>query len=333
MTPDELLRLLADLKVARLHISQSGEIRGCCPCHADSNPSWAANPFTPGILCNCFACPDGKGPLLKIVAKVLGCSWRDARRYIERFGSYEEVAIADAPVVERQPYQKSTYAFYEDQCPSAYLLRRGIPERIQRACRIGVWENRVLIPWFDDSKRIIGIEERREDDRSWKGLFFPFERGDYLYAPLGVDSRSITLTEGALDVLRAYALGARSVVATGTAGMSERQEELIRRMAPQQIVLAYDHDVAGVAAAKHVFSRFADCSVVMLMPFPEGVKDLGEMRSSAMLSEAYGRSEVAAMYFTPKPKKEFASSRKYSYAKPSKRQGKKTASRFNSGRI
>ena len=301
MTPDQLHSLLAELGVKRLHRASTGELRGCCPVHHDSNPSWAANPFTPGILCNCFACNDGKGPLQKIVAKVLNVSWKEARRFIERFGFYDEIEFSGAPEKSHQAFHKTTFAFYEKARPSRYLLKRGIPQKIQEFCRIGIDGNRVLIPWTENDE-IVGIEERRSDDKTYKGMYYPFERADYLYAPMGLDSRRLILTEGALDVMRAYALGIRGIAATGTASISERQIEIVKRMNPEYIVAAFDNDRAGYNASCRVFNVFGDSTVVLLMPFPKGVKDIGEFRSAALLNEALSRAEVASIHL-PKKKK------------------------------
>lgn len=294
MTPEQLYSLLQDLGVKNLKPAPNGELRGCCPVHHDQNPSWSANPYKMGIPCNCFACTGGKGPLQKIVASVLEIGWVEARRYIERFGSYEELPVSAPSVHVNKTFNPTVYRFYENQGASPRLLARGIPQSVQAEARIGRSGDQILIPWVDEGE-IVGIEERRETSAipNYKGMFFPFDRGQYLYDPFQDKSKTIILTEGFGDVLRSGSLGVRNVVGCGTAWISETQVKKIKRRGPETIILGFDNDDAGYRACQKGWKEFKDFCVVLLMPFPRDVHDLGDFPNAACLHEALERADLA----------------------------------------
>ncbi|MBN1458178.1 MAG: DNA primase [Armatimonadetes bacterium] len=143
------------------------------------------------------------------------------------------------------------------------------------------FRNRLIFPIRDVSGRVIAFGGRAlAEDQQPKYLNSPetplFSKGRVLYAfdqaryPMAEAGRAI-IVEGYLDAISCHEAGFRETVATmGTALTSEHVNLLRRRT--DALVLAFDSDSAGLAAALRGRELFARASLdVRVVTMPEGM--------------------------------------------------------------
>lgn len=119
------------------------------------------------------------------------------------------------------------------------------------------FRNRVIFPIMNTSGKVIGFGGRAIGDETPKYLNSPetpiFKKKNNLYA-LNLAKKEISrqnlaiLVEGYMDVVSLYQAGVENVVATLGTALTSEQASLLKRYT-DQVVLAYDSDSAGQAAA------------------------------------------------------------------------------------
>ena len=119
------------------------------------------------------------------------------------------------------------------------------------------FRNRLMVPVWDAKGRLIGFGARALDDSMPKYLNTAqtplFDKGGTLYAlnkageAIRRDARAV-IVEGYMDVIAAHQHGFENVVAQMGTALTERQVQLLKRLAPV-IVLALDSDAAGNLAS------------------------------------------------------------------------------------
>jgi hypothetical protein len=146
---------------------------------------------------------------------------------------------------------------------------RGLSEAICREFRLGYdWEwDTPCYPLRDDSGRVLGIIRRRlhdgqldPDGREMPKYVYPahadVSRCLFGYEKLrGADT--LVITEGALDAIAFWEVG---IPAVGQYGIMLRshQIEMLRRLAPTSIVLAYDEDDEGLKSEDRTLWGYTD---------------------------------------------------------------------------
>jgi DNA primase len=153
------------------------------------------------------------------------------------------------------------------------------------------YRNRVMFPIINTRDKIIGFGGRVLDDASPKYLNSSdsrvFKKKDNLYA-LNVTRQEIAkedcaiLCEGYMDVISLYRHGVRNVTASLGTALTAEQAAMLKRYT-EHVVIAYDSDQAGQAAAERGMNilRDAGCRVRVLRV--TGAKDPDEH------VKAYGR--------------------------------------------
>ncbi|MDP9180427.1 MAG: DNA primase [Chloroflexota bacterium] len=119
------------------------------------------------------------------------------------------------------------------------------------------FRNRLMFPVWEAKGRLIGFGARALDDSMPKYLNTAqtplFDKGGTLYAlnkageAIRRDARAV-IVEGYMDVIAAHQHGFENVVAQMGTALTERQVQLLKRLAPV-IVLALDSDAAGNLAS------------------------------------------------------------------------------------
>jgi DNA primase len=145
------------------------------------------------------------------------------------------------------------------------------------------FRGRVMFPIFDVSNRIVGFSGRiLVEDKKQPGAKYlnspeteVFDKSRALYgihvAREGIRALgSAILVEGQLDLLLAHQAGYRNTVATSGTAFTERHAELLKRYT-QNLLIAYDGDRAGVAAAGRAASIALQAGMnVKVAKFPPG---------------------------------------------------------------
>tara|TARA_Y100001968_G_scaffold50564_1_gene41257 strand:+ start:33017 stop:35041 length:2025 start_codon:yes stop_codon:yes gene_type:complete len=127
------------------------------------------------------------------------------------------------------------------------------------------FRNRLIVPIFDQQKRVIGFGGRTLDGSDPKYLNSPeteiFEKGKHLY---GLDKASnairkedcAVVVEGYFDVIALHQAGiSNSVASLGTALSNRQITQLCRSSDSKRIILNFDSDNAGVRAAKRAITE------------------------------------------------------------------------------
>ena len=123
-----------------------------------------------------------------------------------------------------------------------------------------------------------GVVQRTDSEPKYLYPEVPVSRTlfGYHWAPKGTYNR-IVVVEGAADVMAMHTTRGRSedtlVVGCYGAGLHAPQVELINKLGPRQVVLAFDNDEAGARAAAKDYDLHADVHVVT---WPDDVKDPAE---------------------------------------------------------
>lgn len=118
--------------------------------------------------------------------------------------------------------------------------------------------NRVMFPLHDINNKVIGYSGRIYDGSDGAKYInskehLLFKKGEFLYnyAKAKDASRSknvVILMEGFMDVIRAYSIGVKNVVATLGTAFTKEHANLIKRLA-NDIIICYDGDKAGEKAS------------------------------------------------------------------------------------
>jgi DNA primase len=174
-----------------------------------------------------------------------------------------------------------------------YLLDKGLDEKLllelglisaSKGAKYDKYRNRVMFPIINTRDKIIGFGGRVLDDAQPKYLNSSdsrvFKKKDNLYA-LNITRQEITkedrviLCEGYMDVIALYQHDVRNVTASLGTALTSEQAAMLKRYT-EHVVIAYDSDQAGRAAAERGMNilRDAGCRVRVLRM--EGAKDPDE---------------------------------------------------------
>ncbi len=153
--------------------------------------------------------------------------------------------------------------------------------------------DRVTFPIYNSAGAIVGFGGRTLSNHPAKYINSPQTKlfnksrllyGYYLAKSVIYDKRELIVTEGYLDVIMLHQAGFTNAVATLGTALTSEHLPLLRKGEPK-IILAYDGDKAGVAAAlkaaKMLSASGFEGKVVL---FPEG-KDPADMVSSGLIKE------------------------------------------------
>ncbi len=153
--------------------------------------------------------------------------------------------------------------------------------------------DRVTFPIYNSAGAIVGFGGRTLSNHPAKYINSPQTKlfnksrllyGYYLAKSVIYDKKELIVTEGYLDVIMLHQAGFTNAVATLGTALTSEHLPLLRKGEPK-IILAYDGDKAGVAAAlkaaKMLSASGFEGKVVL---FPEG-KDPADMVSSGLIKE------------------------------------------------
>lgn len=162
----------------------------------------------------------------------------------------------------------------------AELLRLGLVQQGQGEGRIyDRFRHRVIFPLWNSAGRVVGFAGRTLDGSLPKYLNSPeteyFNKGRLLYG-LHLARRSIrekgyaVIMEGYLDVITAHRYGITNAVASMGTSLTHEQGKLLMNYT-HDIVIAYDADAAGVAAAVRGLDLLQEIGCrVRILSIPDG---------------------------------------------------------------
>jgi DNA primase len=165
------------------------------------------------------------------------------------------------------------------------------------------FRNRLIFPIRDATGRVIAFGGRAlADDQQPKYLNSPetalFQKGETLWAfdlarrAMSDKGRAIVV-EGYMDAIACHEVGFAETVATMGTALTSRHVDLLRRRT-ERLVLAFDSDSAGLAAALRSSEFFRQAEVeVRVTTLPEGMDPDNVIRTKA--AAAFGEIVEAAV--------------------------------------
>jgi len=142
--------------------------------------------------------------------------------------------------------------------PDKLLLAAGLVVANEQGNYYDKFRNRMMIPIIDAAGRVVGFGGRTLGDDPAKYMNSPtsiiFDKSNCVY---GLDkarheivtSGTVAVVEGYTDVIAVHQAGCKNVVATLGTSFTSGHAKLLRRYA-KNIVLIFDSDIAGAAAAE-----------------------------------------------------------------------------------
>lgn len=167
--------------------------------------------------------------------------------------------------------------YSEEELLAAGLVRRNAKGRLYDFFR-----NRLMFPIFDIHNNVIAFGGRVLDDSKPKYLNSPetpiFSKGCHLFAlnrAKTTKSDFLLLAEGYMDVIALHQAGFDSAVASLGTSLTEKQAALLSRYT-DKVIVVYDADKAGQAAAKRAVSLLEQAGVKAAILSFLGAKDPDE---------------------------------------------------------
>jgi len=135
----------------------------------------------------------------------------------------------------------------------------------------------LVIPVFDEQGRVTEMYGRKINDHLREGtpkhLYLPGPHRGVWNAEAFGSAKEIILCESLIDALTFWCAGYRNVTASyGVEGFTDDHREAFRKHGTERVLIAYDRDDAGDAAAEKLAQELAAMGVeVMRVLFPKGM--------------------------------------------------------------
>lgn len=180
-----------------------------------------------------------------------------ARKYVEgrslRADTLQRFGLGFAPDAMGNLLDAAKAKGYPDEL----LEASGLFKRSERGSQYDFFRNRVIIPIRDISGNVVAFGGRDLGDSPAKYINSPetrlYKKSRVLYGLHEArdairKAGSAVLVEGYFDLMRCFDAGVENVVASCGTALTDEQAALIRRYAPE-VVVVYDGDAAGIRAA------------------------------------------------------------------------------------
>ncbi|MDR7556097.1 MAG: DNA primase [Armatimonadota bacterium] len=225
-----------------------------------------------------------------------------ARAYLRRRGVAPEVARRFHLGYAPPGWERLLAALVHKGYEAGVLERAGLVAARQGGGHFDVFRDRLIFPIADLQERTVAFGGRALDDAQPVYLNSRespvFTKGRVLYALPAArdairDAGEALVVEGYMDALACHQYGFRQAVASLGTALTADQVALLRRFA-SRVVLVYDSDQAGEAAAERGLAIFEDADIAArVVVLPEGEDPDSFLRRAG--PEAFARLLDAAL--------------------------------------
>ena len=251
-----------------------------CPFHIDELPSCSINVTIGKWIC--FAgC--GQGSLVTLLSKFTGQGIENIQRDIANNAVEFDFDFFENEFPSEDELSEVEYPGKRQIVPE-WIFDRGFSRKTLKAWDCGMNEyGDLIIPVYDAKQRLVGWMERRIDATPKYMYSKGLRKSKLLFGEHKIQStQTICITEGALDTMWLNQNGYTSVALLG-ASFSYAQQDRLKALRPEEIVLCLDNDDAGQTAINKINSCMRDSCVVSWIELPERVKDVQEIRQQTLL--------------------------------------------------
>lgn len=226
-----------------------------------------------------------KGNLIKLLAFLRSETYEETEDYLRyKYGliSDEDTFKVSLPSLkkERKRIVLEETELSEHTKRHSYLSNRGISGKVEAFFNTRYFErgNAVIIPWRHPDGQLANLKFRKV-----RGKAFWYIRGGHPIRELvfGLDkvhAHSLTevfVCEAEIDALSIWTQG-KPAIALGSASISRKQVDAIKRSPIERLVIASDSDKAGEKLARMLTKEFSGKVELSRLELPEGVKDVNE---------------------------------------------------------
>jgi len=295
MDAKALMALLSDLGIENLRFNSRGdEIIGCCPVHRERRPSWGVSVGKDRHPWNCFSC-GSHGFLSALLVSKYG--WTMGRAEEACGGTpFRGGALPPDPFAEEErepePDRRLLLAFTDPPPRTVKWLRSRMLKRRSAAkawLKFSPQDRTLVFPWRFDGA-FIGATGRRLDEREIARygksvVYFGLRKSRWLYVPAGKlePMRPVALVEGEMDALRLWQENRRVQAAAVCGGnLSRTQIEIVKRLCPSVVYLAFDADETGRRLTAKAERAFRDSVPVRRFEYPaDALEDAARRNTKA----------------------------------------------------
>ena len=251
-----------------------------CPFHIDELPSCSINVTIGKWIC--FAgC--GQGSLVTLLSKFTGQGIENIQRDIANNEVEFDFDFFEKEFPSEDELSEVAYPGKRQIVPE-WIFDRGFSRKTLKAWDCGMNEyGDLIIPVYDAKQRLVGWMERRIDATPKYMYSKGLRKSQLLFGEHKIQStQTICITEGALDTMWLNQNGYTSVALLG-ASFSYTQQNRLKALHPEEIVLCLDNDDAGQKAMNKISTCMKDSCMLSWIELPEQVKDVQEIRQQTLL--------------------------------------------------
>lgn len=171
-------------------------------------------------------------------------------------------------------------ALKEKELLTNFLIKKKYP--IQTIIKTGLvnqnsqgyydmYYNRIMFPLWNLNGQVVGFSGRIYDTKDSSKYINSkeseiFKKGELLYnyhraKDIARQEGYVIIMEGFMDVIRAYSVGIKNVIATMGTAVTKQQATLIKRMA-KDVILCFDGDAAGAKATLSCSNELTSIGVI-----------------------------------------------------------------------
>lgn len=269
------------------HRIRGNKLQSCSPFRMEEHPSFAVN-LDNGTFIDSGSSDEyyHKGNLVKLLAYFMQVDYEEVESYLLNKYLYILENVDDFKLTVQLEEETEYKTFSADDLKrfnyrSPYLERRGIPEEMQRAFKIGYDKQgkAISIPWQDKNGNIINVKFRHVINKKFWYLTDgqPIKNHVYgLYFTHVKRFKRVFVVESEIDAMYLYSNG-YPAIALGSASMNNAQKELILNSPIETLVLAFDNDTAGQRVTSQVIRDLSGAIALEKMHIPAVYKDVNDI--------------------------------------------------------
>lgn len=285
---DKLSQIISDLG-----LDKSGEtttdIICYCPFHDNKDtPAFNISKKT-NHLYHCWnpGC-GGRGNIFTLVQHIKNVGSYEAIRFLQNYESFTVPAIGldrtpkrEYDILDESLLEDFSYEKYD----LTYMRDRGFSLDTLRHFGVGRIGNYITVPVWDEKKNLVGISKRSIVSTKRKYLDAGLPKRHVLFNlnnavdPINTMGECIVV-EGPFDAMKVHQSGFPNVVATLSGDLTETQGDLLRRHF-RSVIIFTDNDDAGRKLGEKISIECKALNVYWV-PYPEGIKDPGQMSEQAI---------------------------------------------------